>query len=175
MNETLSEAHLRKILSRNAGGSYYVAIDSEETPDGFVAELHSSAVHGRDTTIDVVRTLRGEYCRSDGDLFREIAAVLQFPLYFGNNWAAVHDCLYDHRTEWTSNAALIIANASELLVEAPPGILRVFHEEMIELAGPPEQPRDGNQYWTVIYFDTREGVDAFRERLELAMQTNYHD
>lgn len=40
-----------------------------------------------------VRTVRGAKMRTDGQLFDEFAAALQFPYYFGENWAAFTECL----------------------------------------------------------------------------------
>jgi RNAse (barnase) inhibitor barstar len=42
-----------------------------------------------------VRTLRGRTMPREQRLFDELAAALQFPGYFGENWNAVHDCLTD--------------------------------------------------------------------------------
>lgn len=39
--------------------------------------------------------LRGKKMRSLSDMFDEVGAALQFPYYFGENWAALHDCLLD--------------------------------------------------------------------------------
>jgi RNAse (barnase) inhibitor barstar len=41
----------------------------------------------------------GAAIRSQEDLFRELARVLEFPDYFGHNWDAVSDCLSDLDTE----------------------------------------------------------------------------
>jgi Barstar (barnase inhibitor) len=45
-----------------------------------------------------VRFLRGKRMRTCDALFAEIAAALQFPHYFGANWAALDECLCD--LEW---------------------------------------------------------------------------
>lgn len=173
-----SETALHEQLSQNVGGFFYVVVetsdtmnDSGETMNALVARLYRASQQ-KEVTIDSVRVLRGEHCRTSQDLFREIAAVLQFPLYFGNNWAAMHDCLYDHRTDWLS-AALVVTNASEVLVEEKPGQLRAFHEEMTELASEPQVPQEDWRYWTVVYADTREGIKGLRERLSLARQADY--
>lgn len=41
------------------------------------------------------RVLRGCEMRTEPDLFREFAAALQFPLYFGQNKPAFDDCMGD--------------------------------------------------------------------------------
>lgn len=42
-----------------------------------------------------VRAVRGNKMLTEPQLFDEFAAVLQFPAYFGENWAALDDCLTD--------------------------------------------------------------------------------
>ena len=42
-----------------------------------------------------VRTVRGRKIRTVGRLFDEMAAALQFPYYFGENWPAFDECLAD--------------------------------------------------------------------------------
>ena len=39
--------------------------------------------------------LDGELCRSDRQFFGEAARVLEFPAYFGHNWAAFDECFSD--------------------------------------------------------------------------------
>lgn len=45
-----------------------------------------------------VRMLRGHKMRSEGALIDEVGAALQFPLYFGENWDALDECIAD--VEW---------------------------------------------------------------------------
>lgn len=45
-----------------------------------------------------VSYIRGSRCKSEKDFFLEISASLQFPYYFGENWAALDECLCD--LEW---------------------------------------------------------------------------
>lgn len=42
--------------------------------------------------------IRGQRCKSERAFFFEISASLQFPYYFGDNWAALDECLCD--LEW---------------------------------------------------------------------------
>jgi hypothetical protein len=66
-----------------------------------------------------VRFVRGHKMRRVDPLFDELAAAFQFPYYFGENWAALADCLGD--LEWlnASRVVLIISRFSEVLVEEP--------------------------------------------------------
>ena len=43
---------------------------------------------------DVLR-VRGNKSPDDAHFFDELAAALQFPYYFGQNWSAVRDCITD--------------------------------------------------------------------------------
>jgi hypothetical protein len=51
----------------------------------------------------IVRHLRGRKMQTMQALFDEFAAAFQFPLYFGENSAALDDCLSD--LEWMPNGA----------------------------------------------------------------------
>jgi hypothetical protein len=53
------------------------------------------AIYGWSETRLVVRTLRGVKMQTVQQLFDEFAAALQFPWYFGENWAAFDECLTD--------------------------------------------------------------------------------
>ena len=53
-----------------------------------------------------VAVLRGERMQDYKSLYQEIAAALQFPYYFGNNWNALDECLKD--LDWLSVKIFII-------------------------------------------------------------------
>lgn len=42
--------------------------------------------------------IRGKRCTTEMQFFYEISASMQFPYYFGENWAALDECLCD--LEW---------------------------------------------------------------------------
>ena len=92
--------------------------------------------------LDRVLALRGTACTSNASLFQELAAVLQFPLYFGHNWAALHDCLYDHRAnaDLGRSWALVFTSASRVLESEPDDKLSILLGEMVELAVEVEAP-----------------------------------
>jgi hypothetical protein len=66
-----------------------------------------------------VRVVRGNKMRRLDDLYDEFAAALQFPLYFGENWAAFDECLAD--LEWlpAPGYVLLISDAVEVLNAEP--------------------------------------------------------
>lgn len=66
-----------------------------------------------------VRTARGRKMRTVDRLFDEMAAALQFPYYFGQNWPAFNECLAD--MDWLPLAAgivVLIYDATEVLSDA---------------------------------------------------------
>lgn len=42
--------------------------------------------------------IRGKRCKTEDEFFNEVSASFQFPYYFGENWAAMDECLCD--LEW---------------------------------------------------------------------------
>ena len=44
--------------------------------------------------------IRGKRCKTENEFFNEVSASFQFPYYFGENWAAMDECLCD--LEWLS-------------------------------------------------------------------------
>lgn len=68
----------------------------------------------------IVRTIRGNKSKTLQSFLDECAAALQFPYYFGENWAAFDECITD--LDWLEGDAylLMVNNASSLLSEAHP-------------------------------------------------------
>lgn len=50
--------------------------------------------------------IRGKFCGTLDDFFREISAAMRFPSYFGWNWAAFDECITD--LEWLSFSKILI-------------------------------------------------------------------
>ena len=53
-----------------------------------------------------VSCIRGRFCATLDDFFREISASMRFPDYFGWNWAAFDECITD--LEWLKFSSLLI-------------------------------------------------------------------
>ncbi len=87
------------------------------------------------------------------NFFNEVAAALQFPLYFGENWNAFNDCIND--MEWAIGEAyiLLISDASSLLCKADNEDFRIF-ARMLSIA---------NESWTEPnkYFPRNRPVTPF--------------
>lgn len=65
-----------------------------------------------------VRSVRGAKMRSTAALMDEVSAALQFPYYFGENWAALDECLAD--MEWlmpSKGLVLVVRDADLVLCE----------------------------------------------------------
>jgi hypothetical protein len=54
----------------------------------------------------VVRMIRGKKSQTLDDLDNEVSAALQFPYYFGENWAAFSECISD--LDWVPGDAYIL-------------------------------------------------------------------
>lgn len=69
----------------------------------------------------MVRAVRGRKARTLDRLFDEFAAALQFPYYFGENWAAFRDCISD--LDWLPfkpGVVVVVYGADEVLADAHP-------------------------------------------------------
>lgn len=66
-----------------------------------------------------VRLVRGRKMRALDGVFDEVSAACQFPYYFGENYAALAECLGD--LDWlnASSVVLMISGFSELLADEP--------------------------------------------------------
>jgi hypothetical protein len=64
-----------------------------------------------------VRLVRGKKMKTRVDLFNEFAAAFQFPDYFGENWAALDECLSD--LEWlpADGYVMLMSNVAGILSE----------------------------------------------------------
>jgi barstar (barnase inhibitor) len=74
-----------------------------------------------------VRTVRGAKMRSVGALMNEVAAALRFPHYFGENWAALDECLSD--MEWllpSKGIVLVVRDAELVLIDEDAEALDAF-------------------------------------------------
>lgn len=75
----------------------------------------------------MVRTVRGRKMRTTRQLFDECGAALQFPDYFGENFAALDECLAD--LDWLPMGAglvLRVTEPSEVLADEDDEALRVL-------------------------------------------------
>jgi hypothetical protein len=84
--------------------------------------------------------VRGRKMRTVDDLFDEMAAALQFPDYFGENWPAFDECLSD--LDWLPRAVgivVLIDDPLAVLSDEPddlPALIRAFVSAMETFAKP---------------------------------------
>jgi len=69
---------------------------------------------------DVLR-VRGNKSPNDAHFFDELAAALQFPYYFGENWSAVRDCITDLNWLKGSSFLIVFDSAEHLLSQSERG------------------------------------------------------
>jgi hypothetical protein len=63
-----------------------------------------------------VAVLRGDRMQTFKSLYQEVAAALQFPYYFGNNWNALDECIKDLEWLWLSAKTFVIGITSSELI-----------------------------------------------------------
>lgn len=78
--------------------------------------------------------LRGGKMQNIPDLLKEIAASLQFPSYFGENWNALQECINDLSWLPGDNYFIGINDIHELLIEETAADLKAFLKLMDDTA-----------------------------------------
>jgi len=81
-----------------------------------LARYHAS-LRLKESSGIVVRLLRGEDMTNWVLLFNEIAAALQFPLYFGKNINALDECLADLSDWLPANAYVLVISQATLVLK----------------------------------------------------------
>jgi hypothetical protein len=66
----------------------------------------------------VVRFLRGAKMTEVAGVFDQFSAALQFPYYFGENWAAFSECIQDLSWLPASHYVIVVLDAVDVLKEA---------------------------------------------------------
>jgi len=94
-----------------------------------------------------VGVLRGERMQDFNSFFQEIAAVLQFPYYFGNNWNALDECIKD--LNWLSAKIFIICITNSELILSQEGNddCYAFGELLKETCDIWSMPDDEDKEW----------------------------
>jgi hypothetical protein len=96
-----------------------------------------------------VAVLRGERMQTFQSLYQEIAAALQFPYYFGNNWNALDECIKDLEWLWLSSKAFIIGitNGELILSQEGNDDRRAFGVLLKETCAIFSMPYDEEKEW----------------------------
>jgi RNAse (barnase) inhibitor barstar len=117
------------------------------------------------------RILDGSRMATVDRLFAEMSARLEFPEYFGANWAALDECLAD--LEWLHGLAyaLVITNAGELLISEPDQLsvlVRVLVGAATEWAQPVALGEDWDRPavpFHIVLQDSEDGLARLAARL----------
>lgn len=95
-----------------------------------------------------VRLIRGRKMRSIEALFNEVAAALQFPHYFGENWPAFGECLAD--MDWLpmgAGIAVLVSDPGEVLIDEDEGALATLVRAVDSAAATYAEPIALGEWW----------------------------
>jgi hypothetical protein len=112
------------------------------------AKASAEAVWGWREAGLTVRTVRGSKMRTVCGLFDEMAAALQFPYYFGENWAAFDECLAD--MDWLPmnvGIVVVVLDSGDVLVDAAEVELSVLVRTITHAAEIYAQPIESGEWW----------------------------
>ena len=115
--------------------------------EGSIQEVTAMAYGWRDSELKV-RLLRGPKMRTIQTFFDEIAAVLQFPWYFGENGNALDECLTD--LSWLppkDGYVLVVTNSGETLADADRAALASLVRSLEFAAGEWEKSVELGEAW----------------------------
>lgn len=78
--------------------------------------------------------IRGKRCKTEDDFFHEISASFQFPYYFGENWAAMDECLCD--LEWINTPPVFaVVDDFSSMFSGQPHIQDILQKRVIKYFG----------------------------------------
>lgn len=112
------------------------------------SKVAAEAIWGWRKAALTVRAVRGRKMRTVPSLFDEIAAALQFPHYFGENWAAFDECLAD--MDWllmNVGIVVVISDAQDVLADADDAELRVLVGAIVHARDTYSQPIECGEWW----------------------------
>ena len=123
-----------------------------------------------------IRRVRGRKMRNVDALFNEMAAALQFPYYFGENWPAFDECLSD--MDWLPmNAGIVImvSDPADVLADSSDVELAVLIRAIAHAAETYSQPIESGEWWDrpavpfhVVLHSTSAEVAVVRARWQAA-------
>jgi hypothetical protein len=112
------------------------------------AKAAAEAIWGWREAALTVRAVRGRKMRTVQGAFDEVAAALQFPYYFGENWAAFDECLAD--MDWLPmdvGIVMVVSDPGEVLADADDAELGVFVRAIVHAGGTYAQPIESGEWW----------------------------
>jgi RNAse (barnase) inhibitor barstar len=165
----------KTFLYQTQKAAFHLAVTSPSEITNFCWSLVADPVRV------VVRFLRGKKMTRTDELHNEVAAALQFPWYYGENWAAFDECINDLDWMPADFYFLIITEAEELLSKEEDGELSVFlqilQKAAIEWSGEAEsldEPKRSPASFCVVFQANDHASVKFADRLQL-MGVPYQD
>ena len=95
-----------------------------------------------------VRVVRGQKMRSVQGLFDEMAAALQFPYYFVENWPALSECLRD--MDWlplSQGVVVVILDAGQVLADESAVELATLATAIVNASDMYARPIAEGEWW----------------------------
>ncbi|WP_160323672.1 barstar family protein [Defluviitalea phaphyphila] len=121
----------------------------------------------------VVKQIAGSKCTTIDELFAEFAEVLQFPDYFGNNWAAFDECLND--LDWLPGEAyLLIIEDADQVITISDNSFKIFIEILKRSVNEWTEGRNYDDFLTppipfhVVFQCPVKKINDVKERLKMA-------
>lgn len=118
---------------------WYGVYESPSLVDALVVELEGRG--------GLVRTLRGASMRMLDGVFNEVAAALEFPEYFGQNWDALDECLADLSWLPASAYVLLFRDSFQVLADEPNRQLEILLQVLDRVAAEWSLPVAIGQPW----------------------------
>ncbi|MHC1710584.1 MAG: barstar family protein [Solidesulfovibrio sp.] len=114
---------------------------------GDVSSFDDLMVSLRDNKSRYVAIMRGNRMRTWENFMNEVAAALQFPWYFGENWGALNECIND--LSWLNSDAYVLAitNSEYVLIDSTEKNRSVFGEMLVQTCKDWSLPADEGQWF----------------------------
>lgn len=108
----------------------------------------SNAIEGWVSSGLTTRVVRGRKMRCLPSLFDELAAALQFPLYFGENEDAFEECLSEPSAQLVDmGLVLVITDPGDVLLQERPSAALWFGRALATAAKEWATPVDSGEWW----------------------------
>jgi hypothetical protein len=119
---------------------YFIGSTSELT--NFTWSICETGSNGR-----LVRTIRGTKMRVVEGVFDEFAAALQFPDYFGENWAALSECLADLSWLPAAGYVVVVRDSTAVLSEEGGGMYSILLSTLADVAKQWSTAIEQGEWW----------------------------
>lgn len=117
-----------------------------------------------------ILVIRGKKAHSLEGFFNEIGAILQVPYYFGENWNALNDVLYERA--WLPGYVFLVTDAPLLLADAPAQfgfLLQLMDKCNAQHLVPTDELDENDDFGFHVLFQCKGATTgAFAERLASA-------